>query len=273
MDDVIQQITYSNSSDAPPASVVIDYVFNDGNVADQGTGGALEDTGSVTVTITPQADVPVAVDDTGAIDEDTVLSVPAATGVLDNDFDPDLDTITVVASDATSSLGASVTVNADGSYSYDPTGASILQSLSPGQTVDDTFTYTVEDPSGLQDTATVTITVTGTDDGLFAGDDVAVADEDNAVTVAAPGVLMNDFDPDGAVPPAATLNYDANFDTTDDGIWTSSTGSSSDITLDASVVKNTSPTTSLPGINESYVFDGTAGGTLASFESLPRRCE
>ena len=64
--------------------------------------------------------------------------------------------------------------------------AIILQSLSPGQTLVDTFTYTIEDPTGLQDTATVSITITGVDDGLSAFDDAAPTNEDAAVTVAAP---------------------------------------------------------------------------------------
>ena len=45
-------ITYANSSDAPPASVTIDWTFSDGNAGAQGTGGALAATGSTTVSIT-----------------------------------------------------------------------------------------------------------------------------------------------------------------------------------------------------------------------------
>ena len=48
----LQQITYSNNSDAPPASVTINWSFSDGNIGAQGTGGALLATGSTTVLIT-----------------------------------------------------------------------------------------------------------------------------------------------------------------------------------------------------------------------------
>ncbi len=59
VDKALQQIGYTNSSDAPPASVQIDWTFNDGNTGAQGTGGARSVTGSSTVTITPTNDAPI----------------------------------------------------------------------------------------------------------------------------------------------------------------------------------------------------------------------
>ncbi|MCP4967951.1 MAG: VCBS repeat-containing protein, partial [bacterium] len=58
VDYILQQITYANSSDAPPASAQIDWTFDDGNTGSQGTGGALQATGSTTVTITAVNDAP-----------------------------------------------------------------------------------------------------------------------------------------------------------------------------------------------------------------------
>ncbi|MEZ6119717.1 MAG: FG-GAP-like repeat-containing protein [Pirellulaceae bacterium] len=59
VDNILRQVTYSNSSNTPPASVQIDWTFNDGNTADaQGTGGALTATGSTTVNITAVNDAP-----------------------------------------------------------------------------------------------------------------------------------------------------------------------------------------------------------------------
>ena len=52
VNQAMQQIAYANSSDAPPASAQIDWTFNDGNTGTQGTGGALDVTGSTTVNIT-----------------------------------------------------------------------------------------------------------------------------------------------------------------------------------------------------------------------------
>ena len=59
---VMQQITYANNSDAPPASAQINWTFSDGNSGSQGTGGALTATGSTTVTITAVNDAPVLAD-------------------------------------------------------------------------------------------------------------------------------------------------------------------------------------------------------------------
>ncbi len=58
VNSAMQQIAYSNSSDAPPASAQINWTFSDGNSGSQGTGGALTATGSTTVTITAVNDAP-----------------------------------------------------------------------------------------------------------------------------------------------------------------------------------------------------------------------
>ena len=65
VDQVVRQITYANISDAPPASVQIDWTLDDGNTGAQGTGGALTGSGSTTVTI-------------GAVNDAPVNAVPAA---------------------------------------------------------------------------------------------------------------------------------------------------------------------------------------------------
>ncbi len=70
--------------------------------------------------------------------------------------------LSVVAHDASSAAGAAVTVNPDGGFSYAP--GSAFESLSAGETSVDSFGYTVEDAGGTQDTASVSVTVTGTND-------------------------------------------------------------------------------------------------------------
>ncbi|MDZ7858116.1 cadherin domain-containing protein [Sphaerotilus sp.] len=59
VNSALQQIAYANSSDAPPASVQIDWTFSDGNTGGQGSGGALAATGSTTVMVTAVNDAPV----------------------------------------------------------------------------------------------------------------------------------------------------------------------------------------------------------------------
>ena len=58
VDKAMQQIAYTNTSDAPPATAQIDWTFSDGNTGAQGDGGALSTTGSTTVNITPVNDSP-----------------------------------------------------------------------------------------------------------------------------------------------------------------------------------------------------------------------
>ena len=176
-------VTYTPNADFNGADSFT-YTVSDGN------GGS--DTATVSVTVNAVNDAPVAAADSGAIGEDTLLNV-AASGVLSNDSDPESDPLTVTAFDALSAKGAAVTVNADGSYSYDPTGSATLPALAAGATTTDIFTYTVSDGNGGSDTATVTITVTGVNDAPVAVDDAAATAVDTAVIIS---VLANDTDPD-----------------------------------------------------------------------------
>ncbi|MCA9200367.1 MAG: hypothetical protein KDA87_22660, partial [Planctomycetales bacterium] len=82
VDTVAQNIVYWNTNDAPPASVQIDWTFDDGNTADaQGTGGALQANGSTTVNI---IDVPnpatLTVPIAQSVDEDVVLTFSSGGG-------------------------------------------------------------------------------------------------------------------------------------------------------------------------------------------------
>jgi VCBS repeat-containing protein len=114
-------------------------------------------------------EVPTAQDDTNSTDEDTVLTVEVAEGVLANDDDPDeADTLEVSAVEGDAAnvgtefelpSGALLTLNADGSYVYDPNGA--FEALDDGDTDTDSFTYTVSDGNGGTDTAEVTVTIDG----------------------------------------------------------------------------------------------------------------
>jgi VCBS repeat-containing protein len=89
--------------------------------------------------------------------------------LLANDLDPDGDPLTLTsiaggATGGTSTAGATITLNGDGTFTYDPTGVAAFDALTPGQFATDTFTYTVTDASGLTGTATVSITVEGVND-------------------------------------------------------------------------------------------------------------
>ena len=132
---------------------------------------------------------PVPLDDFLGIAEDA--TAPLTGSVLANDTDPDTgDTLSVTAVDgAAGNVGAAVaggygslTLNADGSYSYSlNTADPAVQALADGQTVTDSFTYTVADGDGLTAAATVQVTITGGNDGPVA---TAIADRATEVEAA-----------------------------------------------------------------------------------------
>ena len=129
---------------------------------------------TVTITITGVNDAPVAVDDTGTTDEDSALLV-SDPGVLGNDTDAEGDTLTVaevngvvanVGPRVTLTSGALLTLNADGSYTYDPNGQ--FESLDDGQSDTDSFTYKANDGDADSNEATVMITINGVNDAPVA---------------------------------------------------------------------------------------------------------
>ncbi|MDO9215936.1 MAG: tandem-95 repeat protein, partial [Lacisediminimonas sp.] len=148
----------------------------------------LTSTAMVTMTVTGVNDGVVAVADTGAAVED---GAAVTLNVLTNDTDVDAgDTKTLVSVNTAGTMG-SVTANADGTVSY-ATG-SAFQSLKAGATATDTFSYTVRDSAGAESTASVTMTVTGVNDGPVALADAGSVSEDQSVTL---DVLANDTDVD-----------------------------------------------------------------------------
>lgn len=167
----------------PPASLVgqvvlagtFDYVMEDSE--------GVQSTATVTVNLVDNQ-APVAQDDALSTNEDTRLT---GVSVLANngsgpDTDPDGDALAVSAFDATSTRGATVSINRAGVLTYDPRNAAQLQALAVGATAQDTFTYTLEDESGATDTATVTVTVTGVNDAPTAANQNLSTPEDDPLT-------------------------------------------------------------------------------------------
>jgi len=129
-------------------------------------------------------DPPVAGDDTATAAIDTPVTINY---LLANDADPNGDEIHITSVGPATPHGT-VVLNADGTVTYTPGG---------GRDEDVTFPYTIEDVSGLSDSATVSVTmVDELPDGEppVARDDSARTFMDRGVTV---DVLANDTDPDG----------------------------------------------------------------------------
>ena len=177
-------------------------------------GTADSNVATVTITVNPLNDAPVAVDDAYATDEDTPLNV-AAPGVLDNDSDVDGDPLTAVLD--TNVTNGALTLNANGSFTYTP---------APDFNGPDSFTYHANDGTADSNIATVTLTVNPVNDVPVAVDDAYETTQDTPLAVPAPGVLGNDSDPEGDPLTAVldvgptdgglTLNADGSFTYTPD---------------------------------------------------------
>ncbi len=116
-------------------------------------------TGSVAVQIRGVNDAPIAAEDSAQTDEDT----PVAINVRANDRDPDVnDGLPAITSIDTSATRGQVTLNADGSITYDPRGR--FDDLSNGQIAHDFFTYRIADGHGATDEATVSVAIAGRSD-------------------------------------------------------------------------------------------------------------
>ena len=140
---------------------------------------------TVSISISPVNDPPVAVNDTASIASNVAAIVDIAANDLDLDDGLDLTSIEIGISPAHGTL----TIQTDGKVAYVHNGSEATQ---------DTFTYRIRDKAGaLSNTATVSLSIT-----LVNQPPIAVADN---ATIAAPGgqveidVAANDSDPDGGL--------------------------------------------------------------------------
>ena len=176
---------------------------------------------TVTITVTGRNDAPIAVTESYTTTEDNLLNVPAA-GLLANDTDVDQDSLQVVAFTGVSALGVPLTVNSNGSFTYDPRNVAVLQSLAAGETTSDSFAYTIQDGQGGIASTIATITITGVNDLPVATRDTYAIDEDSTLVVSGAGVLENDRDPDTSdrlevIAAGATSVQDATVEFNSDG--------------------------------------------------------
>ena len=135
----------------------------------------------VTVTVTPVNDVPFANDDSTNTLEDVSVTIR----VLANDSDVEGTPLTITSTSTTN--GTAVI-----------SGTNIVFTPSTNFNGTVVFSYTVSDGTN-SDTGNVTVTVTPVNDVPVANNDTYTTLEDVRLTVAAPGVLANDWDPDSAM--------------------------------------------------------------------------
>jgi large repetitive protein len=164
----------------------VDYNGSDSFTYKANDGGADSNTATVTITVNPVNDAPVATNDVYDVDEDTSLTVALAEGVLGNDTDVEGHHLTAALVSGPSH--GTLVLNADGSFTYTPAA---------NYNGPDSFTYKANDGSLDSNVATVTITVNAVNDAPVATEDAYSTDEDTPLVVGAPGVLTNDVDVDG----------------------------------------------------------------------------
>ena len=111
--------------------------------------------------------------------------------MLTNDTDVEGDSLTVVrvnglaanvGTPVTLASGAIVTLNSDGSFTYDPNGS--FEDLDTGETDTDSFTYRASDGDLESNAATVTITINGVNDAPVCEDVTLTTSEDTVGTTA-----------------------------------------------------------------------------------------
>lgn len=100
--------------------------------------------------------------DSAATDEDTAITIDA----LANDFDFEGDSFSVTSFDAVSANGATVSL-VNGEFVYDSSAAATIQAMDDGDSMTDTFTYTVTDSAGNESTETVSVDVAGVSDSVI----------------------------------------------------------------------------------------------------------
>ena len=216
-------------------------------------------TGQINIGITDS--LPVAVDDAASITEDAspntvtgnVLTDAPGTDTVGADVNPSPitpATVTLAHGD--------LALNADGSYAYTLNNADpAVNALNDGETLIDSYAYTLTDGDGSSSTAVLTITIDGVNDAPVAVDDSATTAEDTPLTVAVgSGLLSNDTDLDGDTLSVATASV---------GTFTTTQGGSITVAADGSYTYTPPADYTGPDSFDYTVTDGTATdtGTLA----------
>ncbi|WP_375196238.1 VCBS domain-containing protein [Sphingobium sp.] len=180
------------------------------------------DTATGTLTINVDDDTPVAADDTDVVKEDVTLTASgnvltgagsdgnaAGADSLGADGPAAGGAVTAVAGgtvggNAVGTYGTLV-LNAAGGYTYTlNNGLTAVQNLDDGQTLTDSFTYTITDGDGDSTTAVLRITIQGTNDAPQVGSGVAIVSEEgltggNADTSGTPTDTTNSVTAGGTI--------------------------------------------------------------------------
>ncbi|MEC4890007.1 MAG: Ig-like domain-containing protein [Nitrospira sp.] len=127
---------------------------------------------------------PVAVNDSYSVAEGSTRLVSLASGLLQNDSDPDTAPTGLSAALVSSPLYGTLRLNADGSFTYVHNGS---------ETLSDSFTYRVSDGITFSNLATVSFTITPTNDApVIAGIPAQSVEQGRTLTLTVPATDPDD---------------------------------------------------------------------------------
>ncbi|KFG91057.1 Hemolysin erythrocyte lysis protein [Sphingobium herbicidovorans NBRC 16415] len=175
------------------------------------------DQATATLTISITDDGPNAIDDVDSVTEDgplvadgNVLTGVGGSDVNGTDGVADVQGADGIASVTTGTFEGTygtLILSAGGGYRYElANGNSAVQFLTPGQTLTDSFSYTITDADGSTSSATLTITINGADDGVT----ITGLTDGPGANGAELVVLENDL-ADGSSPDAPALTQGGSF--------------------------------------------------------------
>ncbi len=196
-------------------SLLLDYESNTSheiNVRASDIAGNSTDT-ILEVTVENVNEVPTAVDDSGFISEDEANTITG--DVLENDIDPEDDSLEVVSVDSSSNnVGltiagsyGSMKIDADGRWTYIFDNESIqIQSLGAGEILTDSFIYSISDGNETA-AAALAVTINGVNDAPTVRDNInnKFTSEDELFTLSIPLIKFYDADSNDSMELSASL--------------------------------------------------------------------
>ncbi|MGK7900908.1 MAG: cadherin-like domain-containing protein, partial [Hormoscilla sp.] len=143
-----------------------------------------ENSATVTVIVNAVNAAPQPEDDAIATNADTPVTI-SSSELLANDIDEDVDTLTITQ--VSNAVNGTVELNAEGEIVFTPDAEF---------TGEATFSYTVRDSEGEENSATVTVTVNAVNAAPEPEDDAISTNADTPVTIESSQLLANDQDED-----------------------------------------------------------------------------
>ncbi len=200
-------------------------------------------TGSLDISIIGTNDVPTVAASTASVSDSGSAGVPSGvSGILPAPHDPDAhDMVSFLPQNGTPGAYGTFTLHTDGTWSYDlDNNLPAVRALAPGDSLTETFTYTVSDNHGGTSSNTLTVTINGTNDAPAIAAAATSVTEDIQLTTS--GTLPAPSDPDRGdtiafVPQNGTLGHYGSLTLGADGSY-------------AYVLNNTSPTVQGLGVGE-----------------------